>query len=254
MQININADLGESYGCFTIGNDDALLGVVASANVACGLHGGDPQIMQDTVLNAKRKGVSIGAHPGFADLHGFGRRAMSLAEDDLVALLVYQLGAVAAMGRAHDWPISHVKPHGALNNQACADPALAAIVAHTVARFDPALILLAPAGSELAAAGQLAGLSVRFEIFADRTYEADGQLTPRSVEGSVLHDVGEVCDHVMQMMDRGGIITRQGLLIETRFDSICVHGDGRTAVGIANGIRSALLAAGHQIRPLNEMS
>ena len=145
--------------------------------------------MQNTVLNAKRKGVSIGAHPGFADLHGFGRRAMSLAEDDLVALLVYQLGAVAAMGRAHDWPISHVKPHGALNNQACADPALAAIVARTVARFDPALILLAPAGSELGAAGQAAGLSVRFEIFADRTYEADGQLTPRLVEGSGIDDV-----------------------------------------------------------------
>ena len=188
MKININADMGESWGAFRMGDDAGLLGAVASANIACGLHGGDPRVMADTIRLARDRGVSIGAHPGYADLHGFGRRAMTLSDADLEALVLYQLGALAGMAHALGHPMTHVKPHGAMNNQAAADRHMADVIAGAIRSFDPGLILLAPVLSELAAAGSGAGLKVALEIFADRTYEEDGQLTPRALKGSVLHD------------------------------------------------------------------
>lgn len=253
MKLNINADLGESYGSFVMGNDDLLLGIVNSANVACGLHGGDPRVMRDTVIRAREGRVSIGAHPGYADLHGFGRRAMQLSDHELEALLVYQIGAVAAMGRFHDWPITHVKPHGALSNQACADARIATVIAQTLARYDRSLILLAPVLSELAAAGTAAGLTVALEVFADRTYEADGQLTPRAIEGSVLHDAAQARDHVLRMVDAGGIVTRGGQVLPTGFHSICVHGDGAAAIETARAVRDALTAQGHEVEALDRL-
>ena len=253
MKININADMGESWGAFVMGDDPALLQVVASANIACGLHGGDPKVIADTIRLAKAKGVSIGAHPGYADLQGFGRRAMTLSDTEIGALILYQLGAVAGMARALGWPMTHVKPHGALNNQACADPHLAGMIASAIRAFDPGLILLAPVLSELAAAGAAAGLPVALEIFADRTYESDGQLTPRSVAGSVLHGVDEARDHVLRMVDAGGIVTRTGQVLATPFHSICVHGDGPTAVATARAVRTALQTAGHDILPLPQV-
>lgn len=253
MRLNINADLGESYGSFVMGNDEALLGIVGTANVACGMHGGDPKVMRDTIIWARDAGVSIGAHPGYADLHGFGRRAMHLSDPELEALLVYQIGAIAAMGRFHDWPITHVKPHGALNNQACADARIARVIAQTIARCDPSLILLAPVLSELAAAGTGVGLRVALEVFADRTYEADGQLTPRSVEGSVLHDSLQARDHVMCMVEAGGIVTRQGQILPTAFHSICVHGDGPAALETARAVSVAMREHGHKVEPLDRL-
>ena len=253
MRLNINADLGESYGSFVMGNDAALLGIVQTANIACGMHGGDPKVMRDTIIRARDAGVSIGAHPGYADLHGFGRRAMHLSDPELEALLVFQLGAIAAMARFHGWPITHVKPHGALNNQACADAPMARLIAQTIAHCDPSLILLAPVLSELAAAGLDAGLRVALEVFADRTYEADGQLTPRSVEGAVLDDSLQARDHVMQMVDAGGIVTRQGQVLPTAFHSICVHGDGPAALKTARAVTDALLDHGHQVEPLDRL-
>ena len=253
MRLNVNADLGESYGNFVMGNDAALLGIVGTANVACGLHAGDPMVMQDTIIRARDAGVSIGAHPGYADLHGFGRRAMHLSDPELEALLIYQIGAIAAMGRLHDWPITHVKPHGALNNQACVDARMARVVAQTIARCDASLILLAPVLSELAEAGREAGLRVALEVFADRTYEADGQLTPRSVEGAVIHDSAQALGHVMRMVDAGGIVTRQGQVLPTAFHSICVHGDGPTALKTARAVTDALRSHGHQVEPLDRL-
>lgn len=250
MRLNINADLGESWGCFTMGNDSALLEVVASANVACGLHGGDPRVMRDTVRLARARGVSIGAHPGYADLQGFGRRPMTLPADELSALILYQLGALAAIARHEGWPVTHVKPHGAMNNQACADLDMARTIARAVASFDPGLILLAPVLSDLARAGEEAGLRVALEVFADRTYEADGQLTPRSVPGSVLHDPAVAQDHVMRMVETGGIVARDGSVLRTPFHSICVHGDGASAVRTAQAVRSALEEGGHTLHPI----
>lgn len=253
MKININADMGESWGAFVMGDDAGLLDIVASANIACGLHGGDPKVIADTTRLAQSRGVSIGAHPGYADLHGFGRRAMTLSDGEIEALVLYQLGAVAGIARALGHPMTHVKPHGALNNQACADRHLADVIARAIHRFDPGLILLAPVLSQLAAAGSAAGLPVALEIFADRTYESDGQLTPRSVPGSVLHGAEEARDHVLRMVDAGGIVTRTGPVLPTPFHSVCVHGDGARAVAAARLIRQALEAAGHQILPLPDL-
>lgn len=253
MQLNINADMGESFGPWVMGNDSALLDVIASANLACGLHAGDPLVMQGAVRAARDAGVSIGAHPGFADLNGFGRRPMSLSDGELCALMQYQIGALQAIGRAEGLPVTHVKPHGALNNMACADRALADVLAGAMAALDPALILLAPAESALAKAGQAAGLPVALEVFADRTYEADGQLSPRSIEGSVLHDPEAARDHVSAMVKAGGIVTRHNEVIESPFHSICVHGDGRSAVRTARLVREALEDAGHQIAGLDKM-
>ncbi|MCB6179425.1 LamB/YcsF family protein [Rhodobacter sp. Har01] len=250
MRLNLNADLGESWGAYAMGNDRAMLEIVASANIACGLHGGEPRVMQETLRLARGQSVSVGAHPGYADLYGFGRRPQSLSEDDLAALVAYQIGALAAIAGSEGWPITHVKPHGALNNQAFADLGMARIIARTIQRFDPALILLAPVFSQLARAGQEAGLRVALEVFADRTYEADGQLTPRGVPGAVLHDPAAARDHVLAMVDRAGVTVRDGNILETPFHSICVHGDGDAAVSIARAVRQALEAAGHSILPI----
>lgn len=253
MKINLNADLGESYGPYTIGNDAALLEIVASANVACGLHGGDPLVISQAVAKARTTGVSIGAHPGYADLHGFGRRPMALPREELRALVLYQLGAISGIADAGGHPITHVKPHGALNNQACVDPAIAETIAEAVGDFDPTLILLAPVLSELATAGAVVGLPVALEVFADRTYQADGQLTKRSEPGSVLRDAAQAQDHVLRMIERGGIVTSEGSFIPTPFHSICVHGDEPTSLAVARAVAASLRDAGHEIVQLPKM-
>jgi 5-oxoprolinase (ATP-hydrolysing) subunit A len=250
MILNLNADLGESWGPYVMGADAAMLAIVGSANIACGAHAGDPDVMGRTVLAARAGGVSIGAHPGYADLAGFGRRPMQLPDDSVAALVATQIGALAAIGRLHDWPVTHVKPHGALSNQASADPHLAEVIARSVAAVDPALVLLAPALSALAHAGVGAGLRVAHEVFADRTYESDGQLTPRSRPGAVLHDGPAAVDHVLAMVEHGGIVTRDGDVLPVAFHSICVHGDGPGAVAIATAVRAALMAGGHELMPL----
>lgn len=245
MKINLNADLGESFGPYVIGNDEELLGVVGAANIACGFHGGDPVVIARAIARAKETGASIGAHPGHADLQGFGRRAMALSSEELRLSVIYQISAVTGMAHALGHPITHVKPHGAMNNQACVDRAMADTIARAVTETDPGLILLAPALSQLAAAGDAAGLRVALEIFADRTYEADGSLTPRSRPGSVLHGKGEALAHVKRMIEAGGIVTREGSVLPTPFHSICVHGDGAEALSTARALRAALADWGH---------
>lgn len=253
MQLNLNADLGESFGAWSMGDDQGLLGIVNSANVACGFHAGDPLVMSRTIIEARRQGVSLGAHPGFADLQGFGRREMTVAPDELYALMHYQLSALDGMARAREHAMTHVKPHGALNNMACDNRSLADALASAIADYQPDLILLAPVLSELSAAGSAAGLTVALEIFADRAYTTTGALVPRSKPGALL-DTSEACiDHVQTMIAAGGIVTQCGSVLETPFHSVCVHGDSMHAVTTAQALRVALLAAGHELLPLPEL-
>lgn len=251
--INLNADLGESFGAWTMGSDAELLQVIGSANIACGFHAGDPVVMRETVRLAIANGVSLGAHPAFPDLQGFGRRVMQLSPKELEATILYQVGALQAMAVAEGGRLTHVKPHGALNNMACADGAMAATVARAIKALDRDLILLAPALSALERAGEAAGLRVAREVFADRSYQADGQLTPRSQPGSVLHDAADCVRHVQRMLETGGIVTADGQHLPTPIHSICVHGDGPGAVAAAQAIRRALEAAGHRLAGLPEL-
>jgi UPF0271 protein len=248
--INLNADLGESFGAWTMGADSDLLQVINSANIACGFHAGDPVVMRETVRLAIADGVSLGAHPAFPDLQGFGRRVMHLSPRELEASILYQVGALQAMAVAEGGRVTHVKPHGALSNMACADDALATTVARAVQALDRDLILLAPALSALERAGEAAGLRVAREVFADRSYQADGQLTPRSQPGAVLHGAQACVDHVIRMLDAGGILTADGQCLTTPMHSICVHGDGPDAVTTARAIRHALEAAGYRLSSL----
>lgn len=252
MKINLNADLGESFGAWTMGQDEALLGLVGAANIACGFHAGDPLVMRRTVRRALDAGVVLGAHPSYPDLQGFGRRPMQMAPADLEAAVIYQIGALAGIAAAEGGRLTHVKPHGALNNQACEDPALADVVARAVRAIDPGLILLAPAGSQLLAAGERAGLAVAAEIFADRAYTDSGHLVPRGQPGAMLHESAAVEAHVLAMLAAGGIVSQSGRVLPTAMHSICVHGDTPGAVDHVRGLRQALAAAGWQLVGLRE--
>lgn len=243
-RLNLNADLGESFGAWSMGSDAELLTIVGSANIACGFHAGDPAVMRQTVRQALAAGVSLGAHPSFPDLQGFGRRAMHIPAAELEALLIYQIGALAGIAQAEGGVLTHVKPHGALNNMACADAALAATVARAVKAFDPTLILLAPALSQLQQAGEAAGLPVGIEVYADRAYADDGNLVSRAQPGAVLHSAADCVAHVRRCVAAGGIVCASGKVLPTPFHSICVHGDGKEAVAAAAAIRAALAAAG----------
>ncbi|MBL8445504.1 MAG: 5-oxoprolinase subunit PxpA [Zoogloeaceae bacterium] len=246
-RINLNADLGEGFGPWRMGDDNAMLEVVGSANVACGFHAGDPQVMAKTLTTALRLGVSVGAHPSFPDLQGFGRRKMDIVGDELEAILIYQIGALAALARAQGGGVTHVKPHGALNNMACLDGSLAATVANAIGRFDPALVLLAPAGSQLVKAGHAAGLRVVEEFFADRAYTDDGNLVPRSQPGAMIHGAQACVRHVLAMLSAGGLISISGKVIPAALQSICVHGDDAEAVATARAIRAGLIGAGYEL-------
>jgi len=254
MNLNLNADLGESFGAWKMGDDPAMLGIVASANLACGFHAGDPLVMRRTLHAAHKAGVSIGAHVAFPDLQGFGRRPMHLAPDELEAAILYQIAALAGLAQVEGTRVTHVKPHGALSNMACEDATLANRVAKAVRTFDRELILLAPAHSELAAAGQRAGLATALEVFADRTYTDLGHLVPRSQPGAVIATAAECAAHVLRMLEAGGIVTRSGKHLATPVHSVCVHGDSNHAVATARAVRDALVVAGHRVLPLTRIA
>ena len=248
--INLNADLGESFGAWSMGSDRELLQSVGSANVACGFHAGDPLVMRNTLRLAKAAGVSVGAHPSFPDLQGFGRRRMQVDPAELEALLIYQIAALDGMARTEGLRVGHVKAHGALSNMACADLALARTVAGAVKAYDPALILLAPALSCLCTAGREAGLAVVEEIFADRAYLDDGQLVPRSRADAMIHGAARSLAHVQAMLEEQALISVSGKRLPTVIGSICVHGDGAEAVATAAYLRTELEREGYQLRPL----
>jgi UPF0271 protein len=254
MRINLNADLGEGYGPWKMGDDAAMLDIVASANVACGGHAGDAETMRRTLRLAKERGVSVGAHPSYPDLQGFGRRAMALSAAELESQVAGQVGALAGIAALENIRVTHVKPHGALNNLACVDRSVADTICRAVVAIDRALILLAPAASELVAAGRAAGLLVVEEIFADRAYLPDGQLVPRSRPDAMIHGADACLAHVLAMLDAGALIAVDGTRIATPIGSICVHGDNPGAVAVARHLREQLAARGHQVLPLPDIA
>ena len=251
--LNLNSDLGESFGPWEMGSDDAMLRIVNSANVACGFHAGDPLVMFATAAFARDHGVSIGAHPGFPDLQGFGRRRMDIPLPELEALVTYQIGALDACARAQGTRVTHVKPHGALSNIACADRKVADAIARAVHRLDPTLILLAPSASQLVYAGRDKGLPIVEEIFADRAYLDDGNLVPRSQPGAMIHGAEASLRHVMRMVEESALVSINGKRLPVNPQSICVHGDGAEAVATAQALRDGLIKAGFKLATLPEL-
>lgn len=250
-RVDLVADLGESFGSWKMGDDSALLDILTSANVACGFHAGDPRTMDQAVRECVSRGVGIGAHPSFPDLVGFGRRAMDLTPDEVRTDTLYQMGALSAFAAAHGTRLAHVAPHGRLGNLVAVREDYAAAVVQAVQAFDPSLIVLAQAG-ELYAAAQAAGLEVAVVGIADRAYEDDGTLVPRSQPGAVIHDPQEVCARTARMVTDGVITSRNGVDIPVECDTVLLHGDNPAAVELARAIRSALEAADVEIRPLRE--
>jgi UPF0271 protein len=248
LSIDLNCDMGESFGAWTMGDDEALMESITSANIACGYHAGDPAVMRRTVRLARERGVAIGAHPGLPDLAGFGRREMKVSPDEVEGMVLCQLGALAAIARAEGTSLRHVKAHGALYNMAARDTALADAIATAVRAFDPQLRLYGVAGSLMLAAGEAAGLRVASEVFADRAYERDGTLVSRLIPGAVIHDAGEVAARAVRMVRDGHVIARTGERLSLRADTICVHGDTPGAAALARSIRAALETAGVEVR------
>jgi UPF0271 protein len=247
--IDLNADLGEGFGRWTLGADDALLQLVTSASVACGFHAGDPEVMLATARMAAARGVSIGAHPGYRDLVGFGRRDLGATPEQIRADVIYQVGALEACCRAAGTSVHYVKPHGALYNRAARDAAAADAIATAVRDVDPGLVLLGLAGSELLAAGRRAGLRVAAEAFVDRNYEPDGSLTPRHQPDALLKDPGACAARAVRMVGDRMVTARDGSPLALEADSLCVHGDGATAAALLRQVRDALSAAGVRLQP-----
>ncbi|MBA3851004.1 MAG: LamB/YcsF family protein [Chloroflexi bacterium] len=250
MVIDLNADVGESYGAWVMGADAELMPLITSANVACGAHAGDPLTMARTVALAKRHDVTVGAHPGYPDRDGFGRRDLQMSPWELEASLLAQLGALWAIARDGGVPLTHVKPHGALYNRAAVDQDLATSVAGAVARFPGRLTLVGLAGSALVLAGLAAGLPVADEAFADRAYEPDGSLRPRSLPGAVHTDPAVAAAQAVSIARDGRVRSHDGSMLDIRADTICIHGDTPGAAAMAQAVRQALAAAGIDVRPL----
>ena len=240
--------MGESFGAWRMGADADVMPHVTSANIACGFHAGDPAVMRRTVRLAREHGVAVGAHPGFPDLPGFGRRDLQVSPREAEDLVLYQLGALAAMAKAEDVAIAHVKPHGALYNMATRDRALAGAIAKAVAAFDRRLVLFGLAGSVMLAAGREAGLIVAAEGFADRGYEPDGSLAPRSRSGAVLTDPAAVVARAVRMLRDGVVTATDGRDVALEVQTLCVHGDTPGAAALAHDLRSGFEAAGIAVR------
>ena len=242
--------MGESHGAFVIGNDAHTLPFVSSINVACGFHGGDPSVMRSTVQAAVAHGVAIGAHPGLPDLIGFGRREMAVTAQEVYDMTVYQLGALEAVATAAGTTLQHVKPHGALYNMAAVNTRLADAIARAVRDVNPALQLLGLSGSALITAGRAVGLRTASEVFADRRYQADGTLVPRSQPNALIHDVAIAVAQAILMVREHHVIAADGSIVPVVADSICIHGDAPGAALFAQQIRSALDAAGVSVLAL----
>lgn len=248
-RVDLNADLGESFGPYTYGADRDLLSLVTSANVACGFHGGDPEVMHRAVALAKQRGVAVGAHPGYRDREGFGRRYLAMTPGAVTDSLLYQIGALESFCRAEGTRVAYVKPHGALYNAAAKEESLAQAIVEGLVQYGGGLTLLCPAGSAMERAAEKRGVPTAREFFADRGYEEDGSLVSRSQPGAVITDPEEVCARVLQAVREGTVTTRTGGLLSVKFDSICLHGDNPSAVELAKKIRASLVEAGVQLLP-----
>lgn len=253
QRININADMGEGYGHYKIGNDDEILKIVQSVNVACGQHGGDATVMRDVCLKAKANGVSIGAHPGFNDVWGFGRRQIRMNANDLEYLVAYQLGALAGMAAYAGVKVTHVKPHGALNNMCAVDRDYALAIGRAIKTVDDTLYYLALSGTEMEKAALDVGVPLAREAFIDRLYEDDGNLRSRTYADSMIRDAKFAAERAVRMVLDEEIISINGKRMPTKFDSLCVHGDEPTAIAVAAACCGALRAAGVELVTLPEL-
>jgi 5-oxoprolinase (ATP-hydrolysing) subunit A len=247
MKTDLNSDLGESFGAYVVGNEEDVLPHISSVNIACGYHAGDHNVMARTVELAVRYGVGIGAHPGYQDLIGFGRRDIETSMEDIYHAVLYQIGALQAFCRAHGVPLQHVKPHGALFNKAAVDTGTAEAVAGAVADTDRSLILYGLAGSELIRAGEKAGLVTAQEVFADRTYQPDGTLTPRSEPNAIITNTSTAVKRAVRMVKEGKVTAEDGQELAIQADTVCIHGDGDSAAEFARELRRALAEAGVEV-------
>lgn len=247
MRIDLNSDLGESFGSYTLGLDSEVLKQVTSANVACGWHAGDPLIMEKTVLLCKEQGVAVGAHPGYPDLMGFGRRKLDVTPEEARTYMQYQVGALAVFCAAAKVPLQHVKLHGAFYNTACVEPRLADAVLDGIEAMNPDLYLMVLSGSYIAQKAQERGLKVIQEVFADRGYTEQGTLVPRNQPGAFIKNPEEALARILQMIEKGTVVTNTGKEIEIVADSVCVHGDNPSALAFTATIREGLAKAGIEV-------
>lgn len=247
LRVDLNCDLGESFGNYKLGLDEEVIKFISSANVACGFHASDPLVMAKTVKIAKDAGVAVGAHPGFPDLVGFGRRNMNVLPAELKAMVQYQIGALKAFCDSNKVKMQHVKPHGAMYNMAAKDEKLAIAIAEGIAEVDDSLILLGLSGSEMLKAAEKIGLKSKKEVFADRAYEEDGTLVARTKNGSMITDENLAIERVLQMIKKGSVKAVTGKEIPIEADSICVHGDSPKALDFVKKIRAALLSEGIEL-------
>ena len=247
--IDLNCDMGESFGAYTIGDDAAMMEIITTANIACGFHAGDPSVMRDTILRARDKGVAIGAHPSFMDLYGFGRRIQGERPEDIEAQIIYQIAAIQGMASALGWPITHVKTHGSLGNMAAEDETLAQVCVRAIRAVDPGLIFITLPYSQTMRAAQAAGLSVACEVYADRRYLDNGMLAPRQMEGAVIHDSSASLDQVLSMVCDGRRPTVTGSSLEVEAATVCIHGDTPGAAVTARALREKLMEAGITLAP-----
>jgi UPF0271 protein len=248
LTVDLNADMGEGFGRYRL-DDDPLIALVTSASVACGFHAGDPMVMRKTVELAVANRVTIGAHPGYPDLVGFGRREVAASAEEIEAFVVYQIGALQAVCAAAGTRLRYVKAHGALYNRAARDEMVADAIVRAVRSVDPSLALLGLAGSSMIVAAQRAGIRAVSEVFVDRAYRADGTLVPRSENGAVLTDADDVATRALRMVTRGTVRAIDGAEIQVRAESMCTHGDGPNAAALVRAVRAALERAGVRVAP-----
>jgi len=251
-QIDLNSDVGESFGNYKLGTDEQLIPLISSANIACGFHAGDPTVMKNSIKIAKENGVALGAHPGFPDLLGFGRRNMDVSLEEIMDYVIYQIGALQAFAAAQGMTLQHVKPHGALYNMAVKNMKIWEAIAEAVAAVDPRLVLFVMAGpwqGDLEAIGAKHKIRLAFEFFGDRAYNPDGSLVSRKLPGAVIHDHEQVAEKVLKLVKESKVICIDGTEIELRAETICVHGDNPAALELVSHIRKSLREAGVEIAP-----
>lgn len=255
MSIDLNCDMGESFGAYEMGRDAEVMPYITSANIACGWHAGDPLVMDRTVALAKRHGVGVGAHPGYPDLMGFGRRPMELAPEELRNYLIYQIGSLLGFCRAHGVRLAHVKPHGSLYNTAVVNPRVARAVAEAVVAVDPDLVYVAlagPKGRLVRLVAEELGMRVKCEAFPDRAYTPEGNLAPRSQPGAVIHDPELVAERALRMASTGEVIAVDGHVVRLDPDTLCVHGDNPEAVELVRRIRRTIEDHGLNLKPMTQ--
>ena len=249
---DLNCDLGESFGAYAMGNDESIMPYISSANIACGFHAGDPLVMAKTIQLALQHGVSIGAHPGFPDLAGFGRRKMQMSPAELHAAILYQAGALKSMTEAFGGTLQHVKPHGALYNTAAVNFEVAKTIAEAVKKLDGSLILVCPAHSEMEHAAKSIDLPVASEVFADRAYNDDGTLVSRNIPGAVIHDPAELNERVLRFIKEQVVVSISGKLIPIQADTICLHGDNSMALQFVKNLSLIFQKEGVVLKAMNK--